>query len=119
MRILLIFFAVYSFGDIANTILKINHIENVKKHFLKINYNIFTNNTQFITFTPTIKENKINLKIYAIFNQKVNINGKWYQIGNEINGYKIINITSNSVLLKKGSKILVLKIKNNILKVTQ
>ncbi len=113
MRILIIFLAVFAFGDISDAILKIKTIENLKKRFLKIDYNIFstTKKRYFV-----VKSN-IELKLYAIFNNRVNINGKWYKIGDIIQGYKIIKITYDKVFLKKGNKIFVLEVKNSILRV--
>lgn len=110
------------FADVANIILKIKYIEtkNIKKKFLNFDYNIFGNN--FLN-KPEIVNNinintNTNLKIFAIFNNKVNINGKWFSLGDYINGYKIIKITSNGVYLMKKSKIIYLKlVSNNILKV--
>ena len=44
------------------------------------------------------------LKIQIIFNSKVKILNRWYKVGDKIQNYKISKITSNSVILAKGSK---------------
>jgi len=118
---LVVLLSSFLFGDVANIILKIKYIDNMKKKFLSFDYNIFGNN-----FSNNLSESvsninmktNINLKIFAIFNNKVNINGKWFKLGDYINGYKIIKITSNGIYLMKKSKIIYLKlVSNNILKV--
>ena len=65
------------------------------------------------------KKESLNLKIYAIFQNRVNINGKWFKIGDIINGYKILKITNNYVYLKRNNKVLKLSITNYILKARQ
>ena len=115
MRVLLVFVGVLLFGDVSNILLKIKDIENIKKNFLDVKYNIFGAYVQNVKIVPLTQE--IKLKIYAIFNNKVNMNGKWYKLGEEINGYKIVKILKNGVVLKKANKYFYLKIKNTILKV--
>ena len=124
MKYLIIFILnIYLFADVSNIILKIKDIENIKKSFLKIDYNIFANSSSNIFTTNIISKtlnsnlNK-NLKIFAIFNNKVNINGKWYKVGDYIDNYKIVKITSTGVYLMKNLKIEYIKLINNyILKV--
>jgi len=122
MRNILIFLmAVFLFGDVSDTILKIKYIENNKKQFLKIDYNIFMTNEENPISSPIIfekpKKYETDLKLYAIFNNKVNINSRWYNKGDFVNGYKIVKILDDKVLLKKNSRIKILKIKSTVLKV--
>ncbi len=45
---------------------------------------------------------KISLK--GIMNSKAYINNKWIGLNDEVEGYKVISITSNSVLLKREDR---------------
>jgi len=55
-----------------------------------------------IISTPT---KPLKLHISAIINDSVNINGKWYSLGDSINEYKIIEIKDRFVKLKKEKNI--------------
>jgi len=48
------------------------------------------------------------LTLSTVINTSAMINGKWYKIGDKINGYKVSKIDSTSVLLTKKSKKLLL-----------
>ena len=119
MKKLIIFLTVLLFGDVSDILFKIKEIENLKKNFLNIDYNIFsTHNMPAPAVIGVVKES-INLKIYAVFNDKININGKWYKIGDEVQGYKILKVSDRYLLLKKDGKIFTLKIGNDYLKVVK
>ena len=60
---------------------------------------------------PKLTYSKI-LKLYTIINNSVMINKKWYKIGDSINGYKVQEISYNSVLLVKNKKKLLLSTKS-------
>ncbi len=121
-KILIFLIITFSFSDVSNIIFKIKEIQNNKKIFLKYPlYNIFINeilhkNIQLIikSTTPSLK-----MKIYAIFNNKVNINGQWKNIGDYINDYKIIKIFPNYIILRKNNKIKILNFSSNIIKVSK
>lgn len=115
----LLFIITFSFSDVSDIIFKIKEIENSKKIFLKYPlYNIFINKKTNIT--PIIKSAPVeNMKIYAIFNNKVNINGQWKKEGEYINDYKIIKIFPDYVVLRKNNKIKLLKFSSNIIKVSK
>ena len=120
MKKLVIFLTVLLFGDVSDTLFKIKEIESLKKHFLHIDYNIFSADN-IPVITGDLKEG-INLKIYAVFNDMVNINGKWYKRGDEVNGYKILKISDSYVLLSKDGRMVTLKTGNrgnNYLKVVK
>jgi len=55
-----------------------------------------------IISTPT---KPVKLHISAIINDSVNINGKWYSLGDSINEYTIIEIKDRFVKLKKRKNI--------------
>ena len=52
------------------------------------------------------------LELGAIMNNSVMISGSWYKLGDSINGYKIVEINYNSVLLTKNKKKLLLSTKS-------
>ena len=52
------------------------------------------------------------LSLKAILLNKVNIDSKWYAVGDIVDGYKIANITRNSVFLVKGDEKQELILKN-------
>jgi len=123
-KILIFLIITFLFSDVSNTVFKIKQIQNSKKLFLKYpSYNIFVkqkihnnNNVQIIMRSSNLPQ---RMKIYAIFNNKVNINGKWKNIGNYVNDYKIIKIYPNYVVLRKNNKIKILKFLSNIIKVSK
>ena len=52
------------------------------------------------------------LSLKAILLNKANIDSKWYAVGDIVDGYKIANITRNSVFLVKGDEKQELILKN-------
>ncbi len=122
-KIFFLFFIItFSFSDVSDIIFKIKKIENSKKIFLKYPpYNIFINKQITNNIQQTIIQSSplINMKIYAIFNNKVNINGQWKKEGDYINDYKIIKIHPNFIVLRKNNKIKLLKFSSNIIKVSK
>ena len=52
------------------------------------------------------------LILKAILLNKVNINGKWYEVGDMIDNYKIINVQSNKVIITKNDEKQELTLKN-------
>ena len=54
-----------------------------------------------------IKKRK-TLSVTMLMNSSAMINGKWYKVGDLVNGYKVSKIDSTSVLLTKKSKKLLL-----------
>ena len=51
---------------------------------------------------------KKSLSVTMLMNSSALINGKWYKVGDKINGYKVSKMDINSVLLTKKSKKLLL-----------
>ena len=121
-KILIFLIITFSFSDVSNIIFKIKEIQNNKKIFLKYPlYNIFINEIMHNNIQLIIKSSNLSqkIKIYAIFNNKVNINGQWKNIGDYINDYKIIKIFPNYIILRKNNKIKILKFSSNIIKVSK
>ena len=54
------------------------------------------------------------LVLQAIINGKALINDQWYSINDTINGYKIIDISSQSLLLQKPKATLTLLLNENL-----
>jgi hypothetical protein len=55
-----------------------------------------------------VVKKKITLKLTMVMNKSAQISGKWYRLGESVNGYKIEEITPKAVLLKKKNKELLL-----------
>ncbi len=119
-KFLLFFFIIFLFGDVSDEVFKIKAIENSKKIFLKYPlYNIFVNKKTVNNIQQAIIQPSPLMKIYAVFNNKVNINGEWKKKGEYINDYKIVKILPDKIILKKENKLRVLKFKTNIIKVSK
>ena len=60
------------------------------------------------------KVNTVNkiLSLGVIMNNTAMISGDWYKIGDLVNGYKVSDVTNNSVLLTKNKKELLLSTKS-------
>ncbi len=56
----------------------------------------------------TIVKKKKSLSVTMLMNSSAMINGKWYRVGDTINGYKVSKMDKDSVLLTKKSKKLLL-----------
>jgi hypothetical protein len=93
---------------------KFRHIVNYNP--FKIQVPIQKNEQVNIKNVSVIKK---ELKLYAIFQNKVNINGKWLKTGDYIEGYKVIKISENEVLLTKNGKIKKIALKANLIKVAK
>jgi len=59
------------------------------------------------------KKKKYNKRfsLNAIVNNKAKINYKWYSINSTLNGYKVIKIENNYVVLKRGNRTIYLYLK--------
>jgi len=60
------------------------------------------------------KSNTVNkiLSLGVIMNNSAMISGDWYKIGDLVNGYKVSEVSNNSVLLTKNKKELLLSTKS-------
>ncbi|GAB6074012.1 hypothetical protein [Nautilia lithotrophica] len=123
MKKMLIFLILFIFvkADVFTIINDIKKMQLFNPKFKKlVNYDIFNDyvtNKEINSETPaTFNE---NIQINAIFQNRVNINGSWYKIGDIVSGYQIIKINNNKVIMKKNRKIKTLIIKSNILKVVK
>jgi len=118
MRFFIIFIGVFLYADISYVINTIKKIENYSPTFKPFaDYNIFAAQFKEKKEIPrrVVFENR--LFIYAIFEDKVNINGIWLKKGDAIEGYKVLKIDNNKVVLEKDGKITVLEFNPKILKV--
>ena len=108
------------FGDINNVILLIKNMENFKPRFKKIEqYKPFFNEEKIKKekIIVTKQNTNVNLSVSAIFQNKALINGKWVKVGNIIEGYKVIKISDNKIILSKNEIIKVIMLTSKILKV--
>ncbi len=67
------------------------------------------------------KPKPIILKLYGIFDDKANINKKWYKIKSRVYGYRLVKIKNTSVMLKRKRKKLelFLRKKNDKIQITK
>jgi len=119
-KIILILLFIYGYADIIKTIEILKKIEKYQYDFKKIEkYNAFEPNTNFLESIIINNKTSQIIKIKAIFNKKVYINNSWYKIGDTVDGYKIIKIIDNKIVLKKNNKLLILSPKSQLIKVTK
>ena len=60
------------------------------------------------------KKSKVKgLKLYLIMNSKAMINGKWYGVNDNVWGYKVASIDTNTVTLVKNKKSKILSVKKD------
>jgi len=66
------------------------------------------------------KPKPIILKLYGIFDNKANINNKWYKIKSKVFSYRLVKIKNSSVILKRKRKKLelFLRKKNDKIQIT-
>jgi len=119
-KIFLLSCFVFLFSDTIKIIEEVKKIEQFEPKFKSVQgFDIFYFNESkqesvIIDSNSTSTSKKDStLKIYAIFQDRVNINEKWFKIGDSIDGYEIIKIDKNSILLKKENDKKTLKIFSN------
>jgi hypothetical protein len=54
------------------------------------------------------EEKEADFSLSAIMNASAMIGGNWYKINDKVNGYTLVEINKNTVMLKKGDKELLL-----------
>jgi len=115
-KLLFLSFFIFLFANPAKIIEEVKKIEQFKPEFKDIqDIDVFSfNKKENINneFNSTSKKS-LKLQIYAIFQNRVNINGEWFKIGDSIDGYKIVKIDKNFILLKKGNSKKILKISSS------
>lgn len=90
---------------------------------LSVKYDPFSKTQEIINKTAkkrvsNSEKHHFNLKVYAIYNNKVFINSKFYKTGDMIYGYKVYKIGKNYVILKRKNRFKVVNlVKNGILKI--
>lgn len=94
-------------GEVLNAknIISKDEIASLKDPFFMI-----STNTNFKDINNKNLNIKTTLKLMSIMPESVKIDEKWLKIGDSINGYKLVNITKNSAILKIDNKKIVLKI---------
>lgn len=73
-------------------------------------YDPFSDNS-YQNFKDQIEYGGADLNLEAIFENRVKISSKWYQKNDIINGYKIIKISPDVVILRENGNEIRLKIK--------
>ena len=82
-----------------------------KSAIVKIKYDPFEKTQKVIERTFAAKPQERALYVTTIFNNRVFINSRWHREGDEVGGFKIIQILENEVLAKRGEKVVKLGIK--------
>ncbi len=91
---------------------------------LPVKYDPFMKAKKIIAQKPKVLRRtcspSIRLDLIAIFNNKAYINGKFYTIGQNVYGYRLIDIKDRFVVLRKGKQIKILPlVKKKILKTSE
>jgi len=122
MKKIVLIYIIFVFinADIIDVINDIKKMESFTPQFKKLpRYDFFGN----YSINKTVKEEFIprseKLQINAIFQNRVNINGHWYKTGDSVNGYEIVKINNNEIIMKKNGEIKKLLFKSNIIKVVK
>ena len=77
-----------------------------KSPIVQIKYDPFKKGQEVVKKTFDVKAVEDTLHVTTVLNNRVFVNSSWYKVGDEVNGYKIIQIRENEVLTKKDGKIL-------------
>ena len=120
MKIFLIFTMVISIyaQDLKSRIEKlITPLETKKIVYIK--YDPFQKAQVVVQEVIEQKPQENTFYIMSILNNRVFVNSHWYSVGDEVNGYKILQIRKDSVLAKNSEKVVKFGVKrrNNIVKV--
>ncbi len=111
------------YADVSQIVNTIKNINGYKPKFKEVKkYNIF----QGVCFKNKKVETNISdtyvqtvLQLYAVFQNKANINGKWVKPGDYVEGFRVMKIEPEGVILQKDGKIKILKSKLIVLKVVK
>jgi len=115
-KLILVILVINLYADISIIIKKIDELNNFNYNFILINYNpficknIYKNN---LVKNLVVRKKSIFI-LKAIFNNQAFINNKWYKVGDKINGFIIYKITDKEIFLKKGKKIVKIKLKEDL-----
>jgi len=90
--------------------LKKNRIDKEKNKSENTRTRVSSTPNKLANFSDTKKtiKKKRSLSVTMLMNSSAMINGKWYRVGDTINGYKVSKMDKDSVLLTKKSKKLLL-----------
>jgi hypothetical protein len=122
-KIFMLILTVFLQADILTIKTQINNMQNYTPKFKNIKkYNVFIDVN--LTDKKTLKKNtgdlrEANFVLNAVFQNRANINGIWVEKGDNIEGYEIVRVLSDGVVLKKGKKTKKIILKSNILKVVK
>lgn len=68
--------------------------------FQKVDINLSKNLHNNLNKSEVPKQEKIIPKLQAIFNDRVKLEDKWYKVGDEVLGFRVIGIDFDMVILK-------------------
>jgi type II secretory pathway component PulC len=115
-KLFMLFAGVFLYADISAIISQIKDIDSYTPVFKPVrSYSVFTDislKKQHIKadYTGSV------LVLNAVFQDRADINGKWVKKGDKIEGYEVLRVNSDKVVLKKDGKIKILSSKSKVLK---
>ena len=86
--------------------LSADEVKSAKNPFVKS-----VKNSKNRKYVKIYKKKRPKLFLNAIINNRAKINHKWYDINSKIDGYKLIKICNNYVILKRANKTVYLYLK--------
>lgn len=120
MKLVLIFTVVISLyaQDLKSRIEKLT-VPPQKRTIVQIKYDPFQKAQVVVQEAIETKPQEKTFHVISILNNRVFVNSHWYSVGDEVNGYKILQIREESVLAKNSEKVVKFSIKrrDNIVKV--
>jgi hypothetical protein len=84
-----------------------------------VDYDPFKRGEEVVLKTIEKKKQDNRLHVTSIMNQRVFIDSKWYSVGDEVRGYKILQINALNILAKNDDKVVKLGMEksNKLLKI--
>ena len=120
MKLILIISMVISMyaQDLKQRIEKLTVLPKAKE-IVHVKYDPFQKAQVVVSKAIVVMEQEKTLHVASILNNKVFVNSRWRSVGEEVDGYKIIQIREDSLLAKKSGKVVKFGIKrrDNIVKV--
>lgn len=107
--------------------MKVSNLKKIKNPFIFLEKNRPTNSKENpkVQLQASTKQNSLVIKkqriktinktlvLSLVMNNSAMISGEWYELGDKVNGFEIIEINRNSILLRKQKKNLFLSTKSN------
>lgn len=94
---------------------KVDKLKELPKegNIVLVTYDPFKRGEEIVLKTIELKKQDNSLNIISIMNNRVFIDSHWYSVGDEVRGYKILQINALNVLAKNDDKVVKLGIKKS------